>query len=607
MSKIAQYLKPAWVQRQLELAARLLPAGSSAAVWLDGKRIAGVGEQGDDLDATMLAVYCFPLKLEEEVVGILVVRPPAAGDTALTQSWGEAFSYALQGLLEADQVRRAIARETLDGYREMALLQHATTEFNRSLKPVAVANALLKQFDGSREIADYGAVFLRASDSSKPKLLQSFGPESSSVFARFGGSRLFAETVERKAGDIINNLADSPWRDEIAPEIQALLWLPLIAHGENLGLLLLASRQADRFTSVDMKRAQTLVSVAAIALRNAQLYAAEQNMFRSFVSAIASAIDAKSPGTAGHCRRVPEITMLLAEAVNRASTGAFADFTLDEDAWESLELAAWLHDCGKVVTPEWLIDKSTKLQGIHDRIELIALRCEILRRDAALELQKALAAGQDAETAQHACRARLQKLDDDLAFIKKCNEGAEFMSTEALARLQDIAHGVWRDRDGSPSPLLTAGEFHQLAVQRGTLTAEERKIIEDHVVHTLNMLAQIPFPKRLRQVPEFAANHHERMNGRGYPHGLTEEQLAIPARMIALADVFEALTAPDRPYREPWSLSGAVEILYQMKRDHLLDGDLFDLFLQEGIHLAYARKHLASAQNDEVDITRYLG
>lgn len=549
MSKIAQSLKPAWVQRQLELAVRLLPAGSSAAVWLDGKRIAGVGEQEGGLDAAMPAACCFPLRLEEETVGMLVVRTLAAGSMTLTQSWGEAFAYALQGMLEAEQVRHAIARETLDGYREMALLQHATMEFNRLLKPVAVANALLKQFDSAKEGADYGAVFLRAPDHGAPKLLQSFGPESSAVFARLGASPLFADLAERPTGDIINNLADSPWREAIAPEIQALLWLPLIAHGENLGLLLLAARRADRFTSVDLKRAQTLVSVAAIALRNAQLYAAEQNMFRSFVGAIASAIDAKSPGTAGHCRRVPEITMLLAEAVNRAETGTFANFTLDEDAWESLELAAWLHDCGKVVTPEWLIDKSTKLQGIHDRIELIALRFEILRRDAALDLQKALAAGQDAEIAQHACRARLQKLDDDFAFLKKCNEGAEFMSAEALARLQDIAHGVWRDRDGSPSPLLTAGEFHQLAVQRGTLTAEERKIVEDHVVHTLNMLAQIPFPKRLRHVPGFAANHHERMNGGGYPRGLTGEHLAIPARMIALADVFEALTAPDRPYR----------------------------------------------------------
>lgn len=607
MSKIAQSLKPAWVHRQLELAVRLLPAGSSAAVWLDGKRIAGVGEQEGGLDAAMPAACCFPLRLEEETVGMLVVRTPAAGEMSLTQSWGEAFAYALQGMLEAEQVRHAIARETLDGYRKMALLQHATTEFNRSLKPAAVASSLLRQFNGHKDGADYGAVFLRADDGGKPRLLQSFGPDSGTVFARFSGSRWFAETAERTTGDIINNLADAPWRDEIAPEIQALLWLPLMAHGENLGLLALASRRADRFTSVDLKRAQTLVSVAAIALHNAQLYAAEQNMFRSFVGAIASAIDAKSPGTAGHCRRVPEITLLLAEAVNRAETGTFANFTLDEDAWESLELAAWLHDCGKVVTPEWLIDKSTKLQGIHDRIELIALRCEILRRDAALDLQEALAAGQDAETAQRVYQTRLRKLDDDLAFLKKCNEDAEFISSGTLARLQAIAQNRWRDQDGSPSPLLTAGELHQLAVQRGTLTAEERKIVEDHVVHTLHMLTQIPFPPRLRRVPEFAANHHERMDGGGYPQGLTGEQLAIPARMIALADVFEALTAPDRPYRKPWPLSRAIEILYQMKRDHHLDGDLFDLFLQEGVYLAYARKHLASVQNDEVDVTRYLG
>lgn len=607
MSQITPYLKPAWVQHLLKLASGLLPDGSSAAVWFAGKPVAIMGEDADRGNAATMTEYRFPLMLDEQEAGVLIVRSPSTGNQTPMQTWGEVLVYVLQGMGEAGQVRRAVAKETLDSYRQVALLQRATTEFNRSLKPMAVADALLKQFDGGQDGVEYGAVLLCGADDRQFDLLRSFGPESRTVFARFIDSQRFSDLAGHPTGDIINHLADSPWREQNQPELQAMLWLRLIAHGENLGLLLLASRQVDRFTSADMKRAQILVSVAATALRNAQLYAAEQNMFHSFVGAIASAIDAKSPGTAGHCRRVPEITLQLAEAVNRANSGPFADYTLNENEWESLELAAWLHDCGKVVTPEWLIDKSTKLQEIGDWIELIALRFEILRRDALLCRQEALAAGQDAEAVDQVYQAQVQKLDDDLAFIATCNQGTEFTSPEHLARLQDIAHCTWRDRDGSLLPLLTDEELHQLSVSRGTLTAEERKVVEDHVVHTLNMLTPIHFPHRLHQVPEWAANHHERINGTGYPRGLKGDQIDLPARMIALADVFEALTAPDRPYRKPWPLSRAIAILYQMKRDRHIDGDLFDLFLQQGLHLAYAEKYLDSTQIDEVDITRYLG
>jgi len=397
-------------------------------------------------------------------------------------------------------------------------------------------------------------------------------------------------------------LPSSPlWAGEAA-DLRALLWLPLVSHGEKLGFLVLASRHPEGFSAADLKRARTLSSVAATALRNAQLYAAEQEMFQSFVRAIAAAIDAKSPYTAGHCRRVPEIALMIAETAHKSGSTPFADFVLDEDERKAMEIAALLHDCGKVVTPEWVVDKATKLDFIVNRIQLAALRFEVLRRDAAIGYFRALVAGDEQKSAEGAYQERLRLLDDDFAFLEKCNSSGEFVSGEHIARIQSIARQSWVDARGECHPLLTENEVYNLSTQRGTLNPEERKIVEDHVVHTINMLSNIAFPRSLRNVTEYAAGHHERMDGTGYPRGLKRDQLSIPARIVAIADIFEALTAPDRPYRKPGKLSWAIGIMHRMKLDNHIDGDLFDLFLSEKIYLAYAKKHLAADQIDDVDI-----
>ncbi|HUW50988.1 MAG TPA: HD domain-containing phosphohydrolase [Sulfuricella sp.] len=606
MIKAEHYLKPAWARRQFELALPLLPPGTGVALQLGGKRLVEMNEAGHDLIEGAPDVQAFPLMLEGERVGTLLLRLPAGGETAQAQTWGDLLAHVLQGMLEAEHGRRSVARETLESYREMALLQRAVTELNHFLKPTAVAASLLKEFDGRKDAADYGAVFLRNPDSASLELIQSFGENAADAFSRLQGSRLFAEMTVRETGDIVNDLPASPlWAGEVA-DFRALLWLPLIAHGENLGLLVLASRHSDGFAAGDLKRAQTLSSVAATALRNAQLYAAEQDMFQSFVRVIATAIDAKSPYTAGHCRRVPEIALMIADMAHQADSGPFADFVLDEDERNTLQIAAMLHDCGKVVTPEWVVDKATKLDCIENRIHLIAMRFEVLRRDAEIDLYRALAEGKDQEAARRICQERLRQLDEDFAFLEKCNRGAEFTSDEHVARIQNIARNTWHNSCGEELPLLTENEIYNLSVQRGTLNPEERKIIEDHAVHTINMLSQISFPRSLRNVTEYAAGHHERMDGRGYPRGLKRDQLSVPARIVAIADIFEALTAPDRPYRKPGTLNWAIGIMHRMKLDNHIDGELFDLFLSEKIYSTYAQKHLAAEQIDEVDIARYL-
>jgi HD-GYP domain-containing protein (c-di-GMP phosphodiesterase class II) len=601
MTRVAQYLKPAWVRRLLELTRPWLPAGTSLALWLGGKRILAEGRRGEALGEDAADAAAHILQLDGRQVGALLLLPPA-GTEAAAAGWATAFVFSLQGMLDAEHARRAVGQETLESYREMALLQRAIAELNRSLKPTAVARALLKEFEGQKNGADFGAVFLRDAEGSALELIGSFGAAAAVEFACLEESLLFPAMAESTGGDIIDDVLALPAWQGRQTAFRALLWLPLAAHDQKLGLLVLAARRDAAFSAGDMKRAQTLSAVAGTALRNAQLYAAEQEMFHAFVRVIATAIDAKSSYTAGHCRRVPEIALMLADAAHHAASGPFADFTLDEDERNALQIAAMLHDCGKVVTPEWVVDKATKLDAIVNRLELVAARFETLRRDAVIECLRAVAAGADPAAAERAQRERLERIDADLAFLAQCNRGGEFVSTAHAERIRAIAQCRWRDGTGAEHPVLSDDEVYNLLTPRGTLNPQERKIIEDHAVHTLSMLSQIPFPRSLRNVPEYAAGHHERIDGKGYPRGLRGEELSIPARIVAIADIFEALTAPDRPYRPPSTLSWAIDVMRQMRRDGHIDSDLFDLFIAEKIALTYAAEHLSVAQIDIADI-----
>lgn len=599
MSKAAGYLKAPWARRQFELLLPLLPVGAAATLWYGDKQLATAGPDGAALREGAPETYCFPLMLEGRQRGKILLRLPPGTASVAAEAWGEFLAHGLQGMVDIQHARYAIAQETLENYREMALLQRAVGELNQSLEPATVAASLLREFEGRKDKVDFGAVFLRDADNHQYRVIGSFGHEAAHLCATLQAGDLFAAMAEHPQGDIINDLVIG----EIA-EFQSLMWLPLSVHGENLGLLVLAATCAEGFTAADMKRAQTLVSVASSALRNAQRHAAEKVMFQSFVRVISTAIDAKSPYTAGHCRRVPEIALMLADKAHQVEHGPFATFTLDEDDRNALEIAATLHDCGKVVTPEWIVDKSTKLDGIGNRLDLIAMRFEVLYRDALIDRYRAIAAGQpDAETAY---RQRLDQLEADYVLLKKCNSGGEFVSPEHVERIQKIAQTDWRNAKGETFPLLEADEVYNLCVQRGTLNPEERKIIEDHAIHTIRMLSQISFPYSLRNVPEYAGGHHERIDGSGYPYGLKRDQLSIPARILAIADIFEALTAPDRPYRKGGTLSWAIDIMHRMKRDGHIDGELFDLFLAEGVYRTYTEKHLSAEQIDHVDLLRYL-
>jgi HD-GYP domain-containing protein (c-di-GMP phosphodiesterase class II) len=395
---------------------------------------------------------------------------------------------------------------------------------------------------------------------------------------------------------------------------KSFLTVPMRNHeNEIIGVLQLinatdpASGEIVSFSASDQRLAESLASQAAIALTNRMLINQLEQLFESFINLINGAIDEKSPYTGGHCQRVPVLTMMLAEAVNETAEGPLSDFSMTEKDRYELKIAGMLHDCGKVTTPVHVVDKATKLETIFDRIHLIDTRFEVLKRDAEIESLRRkvglLQEGKPVEAAEEArrLRERLRSLDDDCRFLRACNIGGERMREEDVARVQRIARYRWRDVAGHEAEFLTEDEVKNLTIRAGTLTEDERKVINHHIIATVRMLEALPWPKHLANVPEYAGGHHERMDGKGYPKGLRREQMSVQARCMGIADIFEALTAKDRPYKKGKTLSESLEILGRMKQGNHVDPDLFDIFVRKKVYLRYAQMFLDHDQIDAVD------
>jgi HD-GYP domain-containing protein (c-di-GMP phosphodiesterase class II) len=390
---------------------------------------------------------------------------------------------------------------------------------------------------------------------------------------------------------------------------RSFLTIPLQnSEGFVLGVLQLinARRSATNdvvpFRHEDQLIVEAFASQAGIAIDNRNLLDGQRELLESFIMMIAGAIDAKSPYTGSHCERVPVLTEMLTRSLCEATSGPFAGFSLTEEEWYELRIAAWLHDCGKVVTPTHLMDKATKLERVYDRVQAVRTRFEVLVRDARIAFLEAAAGrpAQERALLEEAHEAHLAELGAELGLIERSNIGGEFLSPDEQAKLRSIGARTYDER-GRRVPLLSPEELENLCISRGTLTHEERIVINGHMVQTVRMLEALPFPRHLRRVPEYAGGHHERMDGKGYPKGLFAGDMSIPARVLAIADVFEALTATDRPYKQGKKLSETMRIMANMKRDNHLDPELLDHFVKSGVYRAYAERYLSRDLIDTVD------
>lgn len=445
-------------------------------------------------------------------------------------------------------------------------------------------------------------------------------------------------------------------RGALPCELKQVWILPLYnRERDTVGYVLMGfDHETDEIQEEKLIFIRQFLGFASLIKENGDRILAQKHLFESFIEMMASAIDTKSPYTGGHCQRVPELTFMLAECVAK-DTRYFPSFILNEKDREALYFAAWLHDCGKVTTPEYVVDKATKLDTIYNRIHEVRTRFEVLKRDAEIEYWKGRYKRKAKAPLDATLKEKWATLDDDFAFIAKNNIGREFMDEQTLARLKEIGAQTWsRTMDDSqglsweeearrklrghfslpcqesilsdrldhlipwgdaqretfenwpfklsvPALQYNRGELYNLSIQRGTLTAEERFIINDHIIQTIKMLKKLPYPKHLQHVPDIAGGHHEKLDGTGYPCGLDETSLSVDSRIMAIADIFEALTSSDRPYKKAKPLSEALKILAFMAKDKHIDARIFTLFIENKIYLQYAKRFLPLSQQDEVD------
>lgn len=575
-------------------------------------------------------------------------------------------------ILEVDQLAVSMSsmKDTLSSFLDIAASLSAETQFDALIKRVMDATVSISAAQGgllylldndsgrlepqglvidgqSRSLTDLGIQGLAHDDPTLPSWLQrpASGGDSVATSIGFDQAGQFQELL---------SAMDSPRLHLIAAGLHN-------RQGDTIGVLVLLQRDTgeDNESMLSPDRVAFVEAVsgsAALCIESQRLLARQKQLLDAFIQLIAGAIDAKSPYTGGHCQRVPEITLMLARAAAESDAPEFSDYNPSEEEWEALHIAAWLHDCGKVTTPEYVVDKATKLETLYDRIHEVRMRFEVLKRDAWIAYWRGRAEGGE-ENALAALREQLlSDLDDEFAFIARINLGGEAMADDDQARLKQIAERRWlrtldnrlgvsweeakRLEHSPPSslpveePLLAdrpdhliervdqeviapdnrwgfklevpqykfnRGELHNLSIARGTLTAEERYIINHHIVQTILMLDRLPFPKHLQNVTEIAGGHHEKMDGTGYPKRLTREQMSLPARMMAIADIFEALTAVDRPYKKGKTLSEALNIMVGMCKGAHIDPQLFALFIRAGIYRRYAERFMQAEQIDQVD------
>lgn len=400
---------------------------------------------------------------------------------------------------------------------------------------------------------------------------------------------------------------------------KSILTIPLKDHVDDIiGVIQLINTKDEQgniipFSDELVTLTRSFASLGAISLTNSTLIKGMEELFTTFAETIAMAIDEKSPHTGGHCKRVPALTLMLADAIHANTKGPLASFSMSESDRHELNIAGWLHDCGKIATPDHIMEKSTKLETIFDRIEYIDAKFEIVKRDLDLDYQQqiitALKENKPIKVTQleRQLDRELKQLSLDRALIRKVNIGGEFLDENELKAIQRIAKKYYLKVNGKRMQLLNDDELENLSIRRGTLSEHERDIMKRHMDVTANILNTLPFPKHLSNVTEYALGHHEKLDGTGYPRGLTKEQMSVPARLMAIADIFEALSAVDRPYKKAKPVSECLHIIGQMVERNHIDADIFAIFIESEVYKQYILEFATHEQLDEVDLNNLPG
>jgi HD-GYP domain-containing protein (c-di-GMP phosphodiesterase class II) len=444
-----------------------------------------------------------------------------------------------------------------------------------------------------------------------PLYTEDGNPNLTSVAAYAANMGISVNVEDVYQADVFNFSGMRRFDEQFGYRSQSFLTVPMRNHeGELIGVLQLinaCSAETGKpcpFSQTDQRFIEALASQAAISITQQQLMGQLEHLFESLVNVINLGIDEKSAHTGKHCQLVPELTMMLADAANTTADGPLADFVMTDNDRKQLWLAGLLHDCGKITTPVHVVDKATKLETIFDRIHMVDTRFEVLRRDREIAALRRKLETRDPK--EHAAidadlAAATAQLDDDRAFLRRANVGGEGMRPEDQARVAQIAAYRWTGPDGREQNFLSDDEALNLNIRFGTLTENERKIINNHISVSIRMLESLPWPKHLRNVTEYAAGHHERMDGKGYPKGLRAEEMSVPARLMAVADIFEALTSADRPYKKGKMLSESLHILGNFALNGHIDPAIFDMFMRQKVYLRFAERFMDPKQIDAIN------
>jgi len=556
----------------------LLEPGWGIAIVQAGHMRASLGLDETHLQREDAARFSAPFVANGCVLGHVIVaandNPRSHRPSGGAQQVAEFVATSLEMLLQQDDARRALASDTLQKYRELSLLHRATVGLNASLRLRDVGRALIGECDSGTLPTEMGMIFLRDNGSNQPVPIASFGPVEEHRLERFLNTSLFEDIMRSGKGEIISDLvADPRWHDEV-PGITAILAVPIVAAENRVGVLVLASARNVSLEANHLQYVTTLASVAGTAMGNAVHFEGIQTLLKALLQALATAIDARDLFTAGHSQRVARLAVALAKAVH-TDLIHFPGVTFDDGALTEIYYAGLLHDVGKIGVREQVLTKATRLPA--EQMELIGMRMALLS-----EISGA-------------------PWEPDFELLKRIN-ASDGLTREQASLVVEVGKQELSAYGVSLS-ILSEAETLALLLPRGNLLPEERKEIERHPAESFRILQHIPFPRRMRNLPSIILQHHERLDGSGYPAGLRGEEISLVARILMIVDIYDAVTM-ERHYKPALPREDALQILRKEAAQGKIDRNLVAIFAQNIEEIELESQRMAEKQDfDSLSVT----